>query len=74
MNFEGIGKLMVLVGILLLIAGGGFMLFGKLGLGRLPGDFEFSGGHWKVYFPFATSILLSLLLTLVLNVIARFWR
>lgn len=74
MNVEAIGKLILLLGIALAAAGGALMLFGKLGLGRLPGDFAFGGENWKVYFPLATSVLLSLLLTLLLNVIARWFK
>ncbi len=74
MNLEAMGRLILLVGAVLVVAGGAFMLFGKLGLGKLPGDLTFGGEHWKVYVPFASSILLSLLLTLILNVIARWFR
>jgi len=74
MNLETLGKLILWMGLALAAAGGALMLAGKLGLGRLPGDFTFGGAHWKVYFPLATSILLSLLLTLLLNVIARWFR
>lgn len=74
MNLEAMGRLILLVGAVLVVAGGAFMLFGKLGLGKLPGDLTFGGEHWKVYVPIASSILLSLLLTLILNVIARWFR
>jgi DUF2905 family protein len=40
-------------------------------LGRLPGDFTFSGPHWKVYVPLGTSLVLSIVLTLLLRL---FWR
>jgi hypothetical protein len=40
-------------------------------LGKLPGDFSFQSGNFKFYFPLATSLLLSLILTLVLNFLAR---
>lgn len=74
MNLEAMGRLILLVGAVLVVAGGAFMLFGKLGLGKLPGDLTFCGEHWKVYVPIVSSILLSLLLTLILNVIARWFR
>lgn len=74
MNLEALGKLILVVAIALAAAGGALILFGKLGLGRLPGDFSFGGANWKVYLPLGTSILLSLLLTLILNVIARWMR
>lgn len=74
MTLEALGKLILVAGLALAAAGGALVLFGKLGLGRLPGDFTFGGANWKIYFPLATSVLLSLLLTLILNVIARWHK
>lgn len=74
MTLEALGKLILVAGLALAAAGGALVLFGKLGLGRLPGDFTFGGANWKIYFPLATSLLLSLLLTLILNVIARWHK
>ena len=53
--------------------GGLFWVVSRLGLplGRLPGDFRFQAGGITCFLPLASSILLSLLLTLVLNLIAR---
>ncbi len=56
----GIGGLLILVGGLLLLAN-------KLGLGRLPGDLTFEGKHTTVHFPLATSLLVSVVLTVLLN-------
>jgi len=71
-----LGKLLVLVGAIIVIAGLLLMLAGRahLPIGRLPGDFVYRGKHTTVYFPLATSILLSVVLTLVLWVIARIKR
>lgn len=74
MNLEAMGKLFLWLGLALAAAGGALMLAGKVGLGRLPGDFSFGGANWKVYFPLGTSILLSLLLTLLLSAIARWLK
>jgi hypothetical protein len=65
MNIEQIGRVVVIAAIVLLIAGALMILGGKLGLGRLPGDFVFRRGNFTVYFPLLTSIILSALLTLV---------
>ena len=57
----------MLAGLLLLAAG--LVIWSGIGrswLGRLPGDIQFSKGNFNFYFPLATCILLSLLLTLVL--------
>ena len=65
----GFGVLMVVVGGVLLLAGS---LFGKVPwLGRLPGDIHVQRGNWSFYFPLATSILLSIVLSLLLWLFGR---
>jgi len=62
-----LGKWMVVAG--LLIAAVGALLWlgaGKSWLGRLPGDIHYTRGNFSFYFPLATCLLLSLLLTLLL--------
>jgi Protein of unknown function (DUF2905) len=68
------GKLLILLGIVLLVAGIVLMLLGRthLPLGRLPGDVTYRGKNTTVYFPLATSLLLSVLLSIVLYAIGRF--
>ncbi len=71
-GFEGFGRMLVFFG--LVLAGVGLVLWlgGQLfNLGRLPGDIYIKKGNFAFYFPLATSIILSILLTLLLNV---FWR
>lgn len=66
------GKLLVVAGGLILLVGIVFMLAGKVPLlGRLPGDISFRTGNTQVFIPIATSLLLSLLLTIVLNLFFR---
>jgi hypothetical protein len=69
-----VGKLLVVLGIVIAAAGLVFMLLGRthLPLGRLPGDILYRGKHTTFYFPLATSILLSVVLSLVLYLIGRF--
>ena len=71
-----LGKLLVVVGALLVIAGLLFLFLGKMNppIGKLPGDIVYRGKNTTVYFPLATSILLSVLLTVVLYVIGKFKR
>ena len=59
----GFGVLLVIVGVILVLAG----TFSGRGswIGRLPGDIHVQRGNWTFYFPLATSLLLSLLLTIV---------
>lgn len=70
--WQGLGKLFILMGMLLLVIGGVMLLIGKIpGIGRLPGDIYFQRGNFTFYFPLVTCILLSLLLTLLLNLFFR---
>jgi hypothetical protein len=71
-----IGKWIMLAGLVVVLVGGAVWLVGRLGLplGRLPGDIRIEGKNFSFYFPIATSILFSLLLTAAINLIARLWR
>ena len=63
---QEIGKVLVVVGIVIAIAGALIWKTGGLGpLGRLPGDITIKGENSTFYFPIVTCILLSLLLTLL---------
>jgi hypothetical protein len=71
-GLENPGKLLMAVGALLLGLGAVLTLAGKVGwLGRLPGDFRFQRDGFSFYFPLATCLLLSLLLTVLLNLFFR---
>jgi hypothetical protein len=63
------GKTLVLIG--LAIAGLGFVVMLGLPLFRLPGDFHIRRGSFSFYFPLATSIILSIILTLLLALFRR---
>ena len=69
-----VGKLFVFFGVMLLVLGVLFLFLGRSGLpiGRLPGDFLYRGKNTTFYFPFTTSIVLSVVLSLVLYIIGRF--
>lgn len=71
------GKLLVILGGVLIIVGGLFILSSKfswLGLGHLPGDIQYKGRNTTFYFPLATCILLSVLVTLIFWLISHFMR
>jgi hypothetical protein len=70
-----LGKLLILFGILLVVAGVVLVLLGRthLPLGKLPGDIIYRGKNTTFYFPLATSILLSIVLSVLLYVVSR-WR
>lgn len=67
-----LAKLLIVFGLLLVIVGVLLLFMDRIPfLGRLPGDFVFRGKHTVVYVPLASMILLSLLLTLLLNLFSR---
>jgi hypothetical protein len=63
-----VGKLVLTVGIIMVVLGAALMLFGRL---HLPGDIVIRRGNQTVYAPLATSLLLSIILTLLLNLLFR---
>jgi hypothetical protein len=70
-----IGRILIILGVVLLVAGGLFIMLPRLGLplGRLPGDLRFETGQFTCFIPIATSIILSILLTISLNLLSRFF-
>ncbi len=73
-GLQQIGKFLLFAGAIFIVLGGLIILLGKVGLFRLPGDLEFGSRNWKIYIPIASSILLSILLTLILWLISHFRR
>lgn len=71
MELGQIARGLVGLGLLLLVVGGVLLVGQRFGLGRLPGDFLVKRPGFTFYAPLATSILISLLLTLLLNLWAR---
>ena len=73
---ETIARYLMLGGLILFLLGGGVYLATKFGipLGRLPGDIRIEGENGSFYFPITTSILVSVVLTIVVNLISRLWR
>ena len=67
-----IGRLLVVVGAFVVLIGLVLMLGARIPfLGRLPGDISFSRGNTHFYFPLVTSLLLSVVLTVLLNILFR---
>jgi hypothetical protein len=65
---DDLAKLLILFGGIMVVIGGALLLAGRIPfIGRLPGDFTFSTGGFTCFFPLATSILLSLLLNLLVQ-------
>jgi hypothetical protein len=68
---ETIAKILLATAAVLALAGGALLLFTKLGIDRLPGDLLIRRGRFTFYAPIGLMIVLSLVATLVLNLIAR---
>ncbi|HXC62529.1 MAG TPA: DUF2905 domain-containing protein [Nitrospiria bacterium] len=69
---HGLGKLLILFGGVLALIGVLILFAGKLPwLGRLPGDILFERKNFSFYFPLATSVLISLVLSMVLWLLSR---
>jgi len=72
-----LGKFLVILGVLLVVAGLLLMAgakFSFLGLGKLPGDITYKGKNVQVYFPIVTCMVLSVVLTLVFWLISLFTK
>lgn len=75
MDLAGLGRLLLLVGLGMALLGGLLLLLSRVPLlntlGRLPGDIHIEGQGFSCFLPLVSMLLISVLLTIVLNVIAR---
>lgn len=72
MSLAQMGKMLMGIGALLVLIGAGMILLGKIpGLGKLPGDIFIKGEHGSFYFPIVSCIILSVLLSIILNLFNR---
>jgi multisubunit Na+/H+ antiporter MnhG subunit len=70
-GLESVGKLLIGAAVVLIVLGGLFLLLGRLGIDRMPGDLVFRRGNATFYFPIGIMILLSVVGTIVLNLVFR---
>jgi len=69
---HSLGKILIIIGIITVAIGGLLLLSSKIPwIGKLPGDIIIERKHFTFYFPLATSILFSIILTLILWLIGR---
>jgi Protein of unknown function (DUF2905) len=69
---ESIGKFLVIVGVTMTLIGAALWAgFGRGWLGRLPGDIHLERGGFSLYFPIVTCIIISIVLTVLLNIFRR---
>ena len=71
-----LGRVLMVLGAVAMVAGAAFILLGRanIPLGRLPGDIVYRGKNSTFYFPLATSIVVSVVLSVVMYLIGRFRR
>ncbi|MGB8225827.1 MAG: DUF2905 domain-containing protein [Sedimentisphaerales bacterium] len=67
---DNFAKILIFTGAVLLLAGLGVLVLGKIGFFRLPGDVEMGGKNWKIFLPITSSILISIVLTFILWLIS----
>ncbi len=68
------GKVLIIVGVLLILAGLFITYGGHSWLGKLPGDFNIERKNFRLYFPLATSVLLSVIISILLYLYQKFSR
>ena len=67
-----LGKILIFFGVILILIGGAILLAGKVPwIGRLPGDIFIQKKNFTFYFPLATSIIISIILTLIFSILGR---
>lgn len=71
MDIQTIGKWILVMGAVLVVVGGCLLLAGKLGFRGLPGDIRIERGGMGIYFPIVTCIVISIILTVVINLFGR---
>ena len=73
---ENIGRYLMIGGIILFAIGGLVFLASKFGIpfGRLPGDIRIERENFSFYFPLASTVIISILLTVILNVVVRLFK
>lgn len=71
-----LGRLLLIIGLAVAFCGLVILVAARYlpWLGNLPGDFHIEGGKYNIYFPLATMILISILGTILLNVVLRIFR
>jgi len=71
---QQIGKWLIATGLVIVLLGALMVLLGRVGLFKLPGDLEFGSKNWRVYFPIASCIVISIILTLIFWLVNHFRR
>jgi hypothetical protein len=71
MALGDIGKLVLIAGVLIAVIGGVILLLARVGVTQLPGSISVSGGNFSFFFPVAFCVVVSIVLTVVINLIVH---
>ncbi|MBI5701449.1 DUF2905 domain-containing protein [Candidatus Saganbacteria bacterium] len=72
MALEGLGRLLIYIGVIIVMIGAFLLLVSKLPwFGRLPGDIAWQKDGWTIYVPLTTMVLVSIVITIILNFVFR---
>lgn len=70
-----LGRWLVIIGVIIIVIGAIFMVAGRVPwFGKLPGDIAWQRSNHTVFIPFGTMIVVSIALTVILNIIGRFYK
>lgn len=73
--FTDIGRVLMTLGVAIFVLGVILTFAGRVpGLGNLPGDISVERGNFRLYAPFGTMVVVSIVLSILLNVLGRFFR
>jgi hypothetical protein len=70
-DLTGVGRILLVAALVLAVFGVAFLLAGRGVIPRIPGDLSFGSRNFRIYIPIGTSIVLSVLLTVILNLFLR---
>ncbi len=68
---EQMGRWLIVTGLLIAVVGAVVLVLGRVGLFKLPGDLQFGGRNWRVFFPVASCVLISIIVTVVLWLVSH---
>jgi uncharacterized membrane-anchored protein len=71
MALGDIGNLLLIVGVVIAVVGGVILLLTRVGVTQLPGSISVSGGNFSFFFPVAFCVVVSIVLTVVINLIVH---
>jgi len=74
MSLESFGRATMAIAVFLFLFGLVIFFMGKLGISKIPGDIFFKKGNTSISFPIATSIVVSIILTAILNIVIYFLK